>query len=163
MRTRRGYWDHAPGYPPAPFVQWQDTDLVCRERSFDPIKEHQFRGSVTRGARDAGCNPAADRRAVRLSLSPPPGVSSKGRKSGRLPLNRGSIPLAPTSFGGIAQRKSSRLLTDRSRFEPLCPYQNSGVSSNGKRADCRSANRSSILRTPASFLAHVPMDRRPAS
>jgi hypothetical protein len=57
--------------PPASFCQWQATSLVRRQRSFDPTRKHQFRGSVTRGARDVGCNPIAERRAVRLSLSPP--------------------------------------------------------------------------------------------
>ena len=69
--------------PPASFCQWQATSLVRRQRSFDPTRKHQFRGSVTRGARDVGCNPIAERRAVQLSLSPPLPVSSKGRIAAR--------------------------------------------------------------------------------
>lgn len=53
------------------------------------------------------------------------------QRSGNPPDKRrtiGSTPTAGTSFyGGIAQRESSRLLTGRLGFEPLCPYQHAHV------------------------------------
>jgi hypothetical protein len=71
-----GYSDHARDCPPrrpgsAVVAQGQSSAPVSRRSRFEPARRLQLRGSVTCGTQDAGCNPVAFGRAVRLGLSPP--------------------------------------------------------------------------------------------
>lgn len=70
----------------------------------------------------------------------------------------GSIPPGSTNMGGgIAQGESSPLLTDRSRFEPWCPYQlTCRVQSATTAPEHRSASGSGALFCAVGELKNTP-------